>query len=135
MERGRKGLAVPKRITKGYCLPSATPYPVPRKSFLRSSNQDCETIRRECADIPRGHGRVWHYYLRKPQGFTPNRDHDRNREDVIERIVQKALAPIVEKLQKITERDERPTHTSYRRPNYNNDIRGQNTWNRNNNVN
>ena len=70
-----------------------------------------------------------------PQGFTPNRDHDKNREDVIERIVQKALAPIVEKLQKITERDERPTHTSYRRPNYNNDIRGQNTWNRNNNTN
>jgi hypothetical protein len=70
-----------------------------------------------------------------PQVFTPNRGQDNNREDVIERIVQKALAPIVEKLQKITERDERPVHTSYRRPNYNNDIRGQNTWNRNNNVN
>jgi hypothetical protein len=70
-----------------------------------------------------------------PQGFTPNRGQDNNREDVIERIVQKALAPIVEKLQKITERDERPAHTSYRRPSYNNDIRGQNTWNRNNNAN
>ncbi|RHZ88369.1 hypothetical protein Glove_23g232 [Diversispora epigaea] len=57
---------------------------------------------------------------------TVGRDQDRNREDVIERIVQKALAPIVKKLQRITERDERPTHTFYRRPNYNNDIRRQN---------
>ncbi|RHZ64814.1 hypothetical protein Glove_320g10 [Diversispora epigaea] len=70
-----------------------------------------------------------------PQGFMPSCDQNRNRKDVIKRIVQKVLAPIVEKLQRITERDERPTHTFYRRPNYNNDIRGQNTWNRNNNVN
>ncbi|RHZ85395.1 hypothetical protein Glove_66g29 [Diversispora epigaea] len=70
-----------------------------------------------------------------PQRFMPSCDKNRNREDVIERIVQKALAPIVEKLQRITERDERSTHTSYKRPNYNNDIRGQNTWNHNNNAN
>ncbi|RHZ80083.1 hypothetical protein Glove_139g208 [Diversispora epigaea] len=69
------------------------------------------------------------------QGFTPSCDQDRNRKDVIKRIVQKTLAPIVEKLLKITERDERPTHISYRRPNYNNDIREQNIWNCNNNAN
>jgi hypothetical protein len=64
--------------------------------------------------------------------------------------VQKALAPIVEKLQRITERDDRTTNTfyrrpsydnhrtmnmSYRRPNYNNDNREQNARNYNNNTN
>jgi uncharacterized FlaG/YvyC family protein len=82
------------------------------------------------------------------QGLTPTRGQENNKEDVIERIVQKALAPIVEKLQRITERDERnanmsyrrpnyeshrTTNMSYRRPNYENDNRGQNVRNYNNN--
>lgn len=85
-----------------------------------------------------------------PQVFTPTYGQNKNREDEIERIVQKALAPIVEKLQRITERDDRNENTSYRRPNYDNhrsmnmsyrrpnydnDNRGQNARNYNNNAN
>jgi hypothetical protein len=84
------------------------------------------------------------------QGFTPTYGQSKNREDEIERIVQKALAPIVEKLQKITERDDRvmnasyrrpnydnhrSANMSYRRPNYDNDNRGQNTRNYGSNTN
>jgi hypothetical protein len=67
------------------------------------------------------------------QGSVPHRNKINDNEDVIERIVQKAFAPIAETLQKIIEKGERPNNTFNSRPNYNNNNRGQgyNSYNNN----
>jgi hypothetical protein len=59
------------------------------------------------------------------QGSVPLRNKHNDNEDVIERIVQKAFAPIAETLQKIIEKGERPNNTFNSRPTYNNNNRGQ----------
>ena len=67
------------------------------------------------------------------QGSVPIRNRSNDNEDVIERIVQKAFAPIAETLQKIIEKGERAPNTFNNRPNYNNNNRGQGYNNYNNN--
>ena len=59
------------------------------------------------------------------QGSVPPRNKSNDNEDMIERIVQKAFAPIAKTLQKIIEKGERPTNTFNNRPNYNGNNRGQ----------
>jgi hypothetical protein len=59
------------------------------------------------------------------QGSVPFRNKNNESEDAIERIVQKAFAPIAETLQKIMEKGERAPNTFNSRPNYNNNNRGQ----------
>ena len=59
------------------------------------------------------------------QGSVPLRNKNNDNDDAIERIVQKAFAPIAETLQKLIEKGERPNNTFNSRPNYNNNNRGQ----------
>jgi hypothetical protein len=58
------------------------------------------------------------------QGSVPPRNKSIENEDTIERIVQKAFAPIAETLQKIIEKGERPNNTFNNRSNYNGGNRG-----------
>jgi len=67
------------------------------------------------------------------QGSVPIRNRSNDNKDIIERIVQKAFAPIAETLQKIIEKGERAPNTFNNRPNYNNNNRGQGYNNYNNN--
>src|SRR6185436_16598557 len=67
--------------------------------------------------------------------FTPPRDKVDDKEDAVERAVQKALTPIVETLRKIAEKSDRSTNMFHGRPNYAFDNRKRNIGNRNNNVN
>ena len=76
--------------------------------------------------------------MQRPVQFRNKSDEN---DDTIERIVQKAFAPIAETLQKIIERGERPTNIPNSRPNFNsnrgrgyNGYRGQNNQGRNNNY-
>jgi hypothetical protein len=66
------------------------------------------------------------------QGLVSTCNRDNEKEDKIEQIVQKALVPITETLQKIMEKENRMTNAYHRRPNYNNENREHNTRNRNN---
>src|SRR6185369_16699486 len=67
------------------------------------------------------------------QGSALHRNKNNDSEDAIERIVQKAFAPIAETLRKIIEKGERAPNTFNNRPNYNNNNRGQgyNSYNNN----